>query len=104
MITKNAADESQVRQAGEKEKRGRERAISDLACVLGSPEGRRFCQRLLDICRVSDSIWHASALIHYRSGAQDVGHLIVKDILEASPAIGAAMLAESYQGEKRNDD
>jgi hypothetical protein len=95
-MNKNAADESQVRKAGERERRGRELEIADLAHLLKQPEGRRFLQRLIEVCGVSNSVWHASALIHYRSGAQDVGHHIIKLILEANPTVGAAMLAESY--------
>lgn len=97
---KNAADESQVRHDAEREKRRRERELSDLATVLNLPEGRRFCARLIDLCGVAGSIWHSSALIHYRSGAQDVGHIIVREILEANPGIGSQMLAEAYRETK----
>jgi hypothetical protein len=100
----NAADEGQVKRAGEKEKRGRERDIRDLRTVLALPEGRRFCQRLIEVCGVSSSIWHASAIIHYRSGAQDVGHLLIRDILEANSGLGAQMLAESYKDTLKGDE
>lgn len=97
---KNAADETQVRQAAEKEKRGRERELSDIAAVLNMPEGRRVFKRLFEVCGVAGSVWHSSALIHYRSGAQDVGHYFIKDMLEASPAVGTVLLAEAYAEKK----
>lgn len=100
-MARNAADESQVKEQGNKEKRTRERELSDLAIVLNSSEGRRLFRRLVDFCGVSQSVSRPNALTtSYVAGAQDVGHFIVKEMLEANPGVGVALLADAYRERK----
>ena len=97
----NAADEEQVKVAGDKQKSAYDREILDLKTVLELPEGRRFIQVVLGLCGITSSIWDQNASLHsYRSGAQDVGHLIVERALEANPSLAVVMLADAYRKTK----
>jgi hypothetical protein len=103
-MAKNAADESQVKEQAGKEKRARERELNDLSVLLSLAEGRRVFRRLLDFCTLGQSVFHASALISYRSGAQDVGHYWAKEILEANPGVGVTLIADTYRERKEAND
>lgn len=95
VLVKNAADESQVKEAKRKELSGRDRELNDVRNILSTREGRRFVWRLLGHCKVFSSVWHASALIHYNAGMQDVGHYILADINDADPALLVLMMKEN---------
>lgn len=79
----NAADKEQVKEARQKELRGRELELNDMKNVLSTPYGRRFVWRILGHCKVFESIYHGSSLIHYNSGKQDVGHYLLSEISDA---------------------
>jgi hypothetical protein len=95
VAVKNAADEKQVKAAKDKELRGRELEMQDLLNVLSTVSGRRFVWRLLGHCRVFETIWHNSALIHYNAGQQDVGHWVMKEINDAAPESLLLMIKEN---------
>jgi hypothetical protein len=95
VAVKNAADEKQVKAAKDKELRGRELEMQDMANVLATPSGRRLVWRLLKHCRVFETIWHNSALIHYNAGMQDVGHFILAEINDADPDSLLRMIKEN---------
>lgn len=99
----NAADRGQVRHAERKDRDRRERELRDLNAVLATPEGRRVMWRLLGHCRVFESIWHPSALIHANSGKQDVGHFIMAEIAAADQEALFLMMKESSDAAKRDD-
>ena len=84
-LVKNAADPDQVKKAGDKEKLGREQELADLAELLGTSAGKRFLWRMLSECGTFASIWTPNAQIHYNAGRQDIGHFLMKEIVEASP-------------------
>jgi hypothetical protein len=94
---KNAADAVQVKAAAEKELRGRERDMNDLRHVLNDVRGRRFVWKLLGHCRTFESIFEASAKIHYNSGRQDVGHYLLAEIGEANEEALFVMMRESQK-------
>lgn len=100
-LVKNAADETQVKEAANKEKRGRERDLEDLSFLLSDVRGRRAMWRILSYCGTFKSIWEPSAKIHYNSGQQDVGHFMLKDLMEASEA-GYLLMASEAKKEKLN--
>lgn len=81
----NAGDPAQVAEGTRREKELRERELKDLRAILDMPEGRRFVWRLLEHCKVFQSIWHPSALIHFNEGARNVGLFVLNDIEEANP-------------------
>lgn len=95
VLVKNAADATQVKEAKQKEVRGRERELNDVRSLLNTREGRRLAWRLLTHCRVFESIWHGSAQIHYNSGMQDVGHFLLAEITEAAPEAFLLMMKEN---------
>jgi hypothetical protein len=94
-VVTNAADQQQVGNAKEKELRGRDRELNDLLSVMNTREGRRYVWRLLAHCKVFGSVWHGSALIHYNSGMQDVGHYILADINDLNPDLLVLMIKEN---------
>lgn len=99
---KNAANEDHVKQARLSEKLIRERELNDLRYLLQSPQGRRVVWRILSHCRVFESIWHPSALIHHNSGRQDVGHFLMSEVVAAEETALITMMKESKEGEFKN--
>ncbi len=93
----NAADPKQVKSAGHKERLRENEQKKDLQEVLSTVEGRRFLWAQLGKCKVYESIWESSAKIHYNAGKQDLGHQLMKDILEASPEAYLQMQKESME-------
>lgn len=94
-LVKNASDPRQVQHARRKDRDKRVRELRDLQTMLALPEGRRFLWRLLGHCRVNESIWHPSALIHHNSGMQDVGHFIQAEIVDANEDAYFTMMKEA---------
>src|SRR3990167_5380446 len=80
---KNAADEAQVKDAERLQRFTRRDELDDLRALLQLPAFRRFLWKLLAQCQVFKSIFHASALIHYNAGMQDVGHYLLSELQEA---------------------
>lgn len=99
----NAADRDQVKYAARKDKELMLREERDLQAVLKLPEGRRLLFRVLTHCKVFESIWHPSALIHANAGRQDVGHAVMAWINDADPEALFIMMKESRAVEKRDD-
>lgn len=101
---KNTADESAVKEAGENERRKRQRELADLATILGGAEGQRFIKRLLDYCGVSKSSFRLTDRQEaYVVGALDVGNFVLKEVAQAAPAIGAQIFVETYAEKKGNE-
>lgn len=94
---KNAADIQQVREAEKKIKFNRRQELDDIKFLLSTIQGRRFFWRLMSHCRVFESIWHPSALIHHNSGVQDVGHFIQAEIIESDPDAYVRMMTENQK-------
>ena len=94
-LVKNAASEKQVKKAEKKEYSVREKELNDLKKVLNTTEGRRVFWRLMDHCRVFETVWEPSAKIHYNSGKQDVGHFIMGEIVEADEKYLMEMMKEN---------
>lgn len=102
-MVRNASDRKQVEEAKKKEKLRKTQEREDLRTVLALPAGRRFLWRLLEHCKVFGSVWHASALIHYNSGIQDVGHFLMEEIEEADRAAFLLMINERQPKEIEDD-
>lgn len=100
-LVKNAADEAQVAEAVKKLQITREDELNDIRAVLGMKQGRRFIWRLLGKCKVHESIWSQSALIHYNAGQQDIGHFIEAEIVDADENLLFLMMSEQRK-EKNN--
>lgn len=101
---KNAADESQVREASKSEKRKAERELSDLAVVLSIPEGRRVMRRVLDLSGENQPAFSQShELAYYRMGAQDVGRVLLTEMFKANPDVATQIAADGYREKKENE-
>jgi hypothetical protein len=96
-VVKNAADAEQIKNAGKKLSVKRENELSDLKKILSLPEGRRLIWRLLGFCKVFESIWHPSALIHANAGRQDVGHFIMAEVSDADQEAFFTMIRENKE-------
>lgn len=99
---RNVADPSQVAQASEKEKFGRDLELDDLRFILATQQARRVFWRLLKYAGVHESIWEPSAKIHYNAGRQDFGHFIESEIIEADEEFLFQMMKESQERSKTN--
>jgi hypothetical protein len=94
-LVKNAASEKQVKKAEKVEVSKRDQQLNDLRSVLNTPSGRRVIWRFLEKCRVFNTIWEASAKIHYNSGQQDIGHYIMSEIVDADERFLLEMMKEN---------
>lgn len=92
---KNASDPKQIKEAELKTRFDAKTALEDMKFVLSSVQGRRMLWKLLTHCRVFESIWHPSALIHHNSGKQDVGHFIMSEIINADEQALMQMMTEN---------
>lgn len=96
-LVKNAADSEQVKKAENKEKFNREKELRDLASILQEPQGRRFIWRLLEHCKLFESIQKQSAEIHYLSGIRDIGLFILSEVNDADQVAFFKMMVESQK-------
>jgi hypothetical protein len=94
-LVRNAANKKQVKSAKATAKFVREGELKDISAMLGTVEGRRVAWRILTKCRVFESIWHGSAMIHYNSGQQDLGHWLMSEITDADEALLFKMMKEN---------
>lgn len=94
-LVKNAASERQVKKAEGVEQVKDEQEVSDLKIVLETPHGRRVMWRLMEYCKVFNTVWEPSAKIHYNSGQQDVGHFIMSEIIRADEKYLFEMMKEN---------
>lgn len=92
----NAADEKQVKEAGEKVKRGRERELNDLRSILSTVQGRRFVWRFLEVCGINKCSFaddpHKTSFLE---GQRNVGLRLQADIMDAEPNAYVTMMKES---------
>jgi len=94
-VVKNAGDEGQVESGKKKERFNRKDELNDIKFILSTKQGRRFIWRILSHCRVFESIWHQSAMIHYNSGIQDTGHFVLAEIIESDKELYLLMQKEN---------
>lgn len=100
---RNASDRKQLRTAKKASKEEEKLQEADLRKVLSLPEGRRVLWRILKTCHVFESVWHPSALIHYMSGQQDLGHQLMTWINDISPET-LLEIYQLYRSQKETDD
>lgn len=94
-LVNNAADEVELHKAGETEKRRKFLEQDDMQAILKTPQGRRVLWRFISHCKVFESIYHSSSIIHYNAGKQDVGHYILSEITNADESALLKMMQES---------
>lgn len=84
-LVKNAADESQVRQAEVKMKLLDEKNFNDLKFILDSDQGRRFMWRVLSECGVFQTSFRTSSEIYYLEGRRSIGLKLLAEIMDCDP-------------------
>jgi hypothetical protein len=102
VAVKNAAKPEQVAQAQERETRGREREINDIAWVLSTPNGRRFLWRYLEMCGLYRTSFTGSSETFYLEGMRNIGLKLLADITETSPEQYLLMMKEAKERENKN--
>lgn len=89
---KDPRDE-QDEQAQERAEAERKTQLLRLRKLLGTDEGFDLVCRILDHCRVLDSVWSPGAEIHRLAGKQEVGQWLFREIAQAWPeALGKICL------------
>ena len=94
-LVENASDEIEIGKANEIIKRRNLQNKEDMKFILRSQQGRRFLWRLMEHCKVFNSIYHSSSLIHYNAGKQDVGHFILAEIVNSDENALINMMKEA---------
>lgn len=92
---KNAADEQQVKEAGGKAKRGRERELDDFRNIMESVSGRRFVFRYISECGVFTDGFTGNNTTFYNEGKRSIGLRLLADINDACPELYTKMMEES---------
>jgi hypothetical protein len=74
----------EVREAEIKERNVRRQELNDIRTLLNNASGRRFMWRMLEQCKVFNSIYSESdKQMAYYAGKQDLGHFLMSEISEA---------------------
>ena len=85
-LVKNAADEDQVKYAGDRETKERKQELADIRAVMSTREGRRFLWRYLGICGIDKTSAETSgSWTYFNEGRKLVGLTLKHDIVQASP-------------------
>lgn len=100
-LVANVADPVQIKKAGERIKTAEMKRKNNMRTLLAMPGGefKSYVALLLAETRVSQSIWSQSAAIHKDAGRQEIGHLILRHIVEVDEQACAALLTEAYKKE-----
>lgn len=104
VLVKNAADPEQVGRAKERELRGRELELNDVAWVLSQRAGRRFFWRLFEFCGVNKLSFAGNdhATTNFNEGMRNVSNKLMADIMECRPDAYVEMINENKKTEKNN--
>ena len=101
-LVKNAASETQVKKAVNKEKLEAKRYADDWKAVLELPQGRRVISTLLAQFKIAQLEWKAGAEINRNVGIYECANHILAQVIKVDPELGAKMLAEAYVKEIDN--
>lgn len=94
----NASDPEQVREAGAKELKGRDREIEELHMLFGQREFRRFYWRMLERSSAFASVFSESpSRTAYNAGQQDFGHWLFEEIKVSKPEALLEMMVEAQK-------
>lgn len=97
----NVADPEQIKNASKKISEANLQRQNDMRELLSLRSGafKRFCQMMLAECKVCTTVWSQSAAIHRDAGRQEIGHLLLRRIVEVDQAACAELLTEGYKKE-----
>lgn len=94
---KNAASVDQVRAAGFRLKRERERELSDFRAMMQLEEGRRFIWRLLETSGFQKSSFTGNNETFFNEGMRNIGLIVWADLNESSSDLYVQMLQEAKE-------
>lgn len=101
-LVTDTGDEAQVQRAGQKVKDKARQDKADIRHVLGTEPGRRFVWRLLEQCRVFESVFsREAATMGFMAGQQDVGHALMQWIEQADDAALGRLMQEAHNKRRR---
>ena len=98
----NISTKENVKEVKRQATNARRQELNDIKTVLSTKSGRRLYWRLLEYCKVFESIWESSARIHYNSGVQDVGHFLLSELVDSDENLLFKIMKENKK-EKEND-
>jgi hypothetical protein len=81
----NAADETQVRERGNKEKLRRAQELDDVREILRTKGGRRFYWRYLTDCGLFKTSMTGNSQTYFLEGQRNVGLKLLADMNQAAP-------------------
>lgn len=84
-FVKNAANESEVRSAEQREKLMQDHVDNDLRFILNSPQGQRFMARILDKCGIHRTSFTGSSQTFFLEGQRNIGLFLLSDIMRVDP-------------------
>lgn len=100
-LVENAADESQVKEAGGKVKRAREGELNDFRIIMETLSGRRFVHRYISLCGVFHEGFTGNNTTFFNEGKRSIGLRILADINESCPELYVKMIEEARTTEKK---
>lgn len=98
-LVRNAANESEVRAAEQKEKFTLEKEQNDLRFILSSEQGRRFVWKQLSLCGVFKTSFTGNSETFFLEGRRDIGLRLLDDIMSVDPDGFLKMMNEYKKGE-----
>jgi len=93
-LVRHTGDKQSVEKAEKREQDLARILNEDILTLLELPAGRRVLWRIIEHCKVFNTIWDPSSRIHYNSGKQDVGHFVLTLIMDVKPAAFTLMMEE----------
>lgn len=99
----NSVDRRQHRKALKEDKARRANLLKAWRAILAQPDGRLVLLSILEYCKVFKSLWEPSAAIHKNEGMRIVGLHILEEIAAADVNALAAMIAEPWLQEAREN-
>ena len=94
-LVKNAADETQVKNAEIKVKLNEDQKHNDLKWILATEQGRRFVWRLLETTGIFKSSFTGSSETYFLEGQRNVGLKLLADVMECEPQAYLKMYIDS---------
>lgn len=100
----DAGDEKMVRAARLRAKRADEERLEMVKAVMSLPQGRKWMWAILGHCGVLQTPFATNALVMaFTSGKMDVGHFIIRDVMEVAPEMYLQMAAEAKPAVKQKE-
>lgn len=84
-LVKNAANETEVREAEIKAKLAEDQRANDLRYMLASDQGKRFIWSLLESCGIFKSSFTGSSETYFLEGQRNIGLKLLAEIMKTDP-------------------